>query len=244
MLEFAPNFFVQLKNELEELIDKIFPNVCGVCGKINENYICENCKKRIEKFEKYELLNKKTQKKFFNIKNKLYYNDKIYFDNVFYCFQYKGLIRNLILKYKFSGASYLCNFFANVILNNKKINKIFKIYDIMIPVPMEKNKKLRRGYNQTELITSIINKNSKDINVNNKILFKIKQTKTQSKLNFYERQENIKNAFIIKNKELVKNKKIILFDDIYTNGATVNEISKILKLSGAKEILVLIIAKD
>ena len=251
MLEFVPNFFMQLKNEIENIFRYVFPNICGICGKINENYICEKCKKRIKKFEKYELIDKEILNFNYKIKISVFdkekdnknYDDKIYFDNLFYCFEYKGIIRNLLLKYKFSGASYLCYFFANVILNNKKINEIFKLYDIIIPVPMDKNKKLRRGYNQTELIVNIINKNL-EINVNTNILKKIKSTKTQSKLNFYERQKNIKNAFLVKNKSLIENKKIILFDDIYTTGATVNEISKILKFAGAKEILILIIAKN
>ena len=108
---------------------------------------------------------------------------------------------------------------------------------------MDKQKRLERGYNQTELITNIISKYNK-ILVENKVLFKDKKTKTQSTLSLEERYENIKNAFKIKNINKIKNKQIILFDDIYTTGATVNEISKKLKKSGAKKVLVLVIAKD
>ena len=54
----------------------------------------------------------------------------------------------------------------------------------------------------------------------------------------------MKNAYKIVNKGKIKNKKIIIFDDIYTTGSTANAIAKILKENGAKEILVLTIAKD
>lgn len=75
-------------------------------------------------------------------------------------------------------------------------------------------------------------------------LRKIKNNKTQSKLNQNERKENVKNVFEIENIKFIRNKNIIILDDIYTTGATVNEISKVLKNAGAKDILVLIIAKD
>ena len=59
-----------------------------------------------------------------------------------------------------------------------------------------------------------------------------------------ERKQNVKNVYKIINKEKIKNKNIILFDDIYTTGNTVNEISKILKENEAKKILVLTLSKD
>ena len=107
---------------------------------------------------------------------------------------------------------------------------------------MERKKLLKRGYNQTELITDIISKNASIINGKNYIK-KIRITKVQSSLNLYQRRENIKNAFCVNN-NIIKGKSIILFDDICTTGNTVNEISRVLKLAGAKEVFVLVLAKD
>lgn len=275
---------------LDFVLNFLFPPVCGICGKLDKNWICNKCKRRLEKYERFELIKGKEKiNKLFNfqdknnesnfkidsdriqnLKDKTY--EKIYFDEFLYCFEYKSLVRNLILKYKFSDCGYLSNLFVNVILNNKKINEIFESYDIMIPVPMDKKKKALRGYNQTELITNIINKklnfdkkikcekknyhkalkiekqNFSD-NINNKILIenciiKVKYTKTQSTLSAKERTQNIKNAFKIKDKIELRNKKVILFDDIATTGSTINEISKILKENGTEKILVVVIAKD
>ena len=108
---------------------------------------------------------------------------------------------------------------------------------------MYKIKKQKRGYNQTELITKKIAK-ALEIQEDSKTLIKIKNTKTQSKLSKIQRLENIKNVFYIKDKEKIQNKKVILFDDIITTGATINECAKILKQKGAKKIVVLAIAKD
>ena len=116
-----------------------------------------------------------------------------------------------------------------------------KKYDIIIPVPMYKNKKSARGYNQAELLAQEL----QDITPYKKgILLKIKDTKKQSTLNKQEREQNLIGAYKIQNGEIIQNKNIILLDDIYTTGSTANECSKILKQAGANKICVLTIAKD
>lgn len=236
---------------LEFVLNFLFPQTCIICGKLNKNYLCEKCEKRFNKYKKFGIINNKKviidklNIPSTNFRQKYYFisGKKIYWEKMIYCFNYRGIIRKLILKYKFGEKTYISNFFANQILNNKNIYEILKLYDIIIPVPIEKIKEQKRGYNQTELITKIISAKSGIFN-GSKYLEKIKITKTQSTLTKRERKENIKNAYLVKYKENIRNKKVILFDDIYTTGATVDEISKKLKEAGAKEILVLVIAKD
>lgn len=78
----------------------------------------------------------------------------------------------------------------------------------------------------------------------NDSLIKQKNTLPQSTLSKKQREENAKQVYKIQNKPKIENKKVILLDDIYTTGATTKECSKVLKQNGAKEILVLTIAKD
>ena len=52
MLKFVPNFFIYIKNVFENISNILFPPVCGICGKLDSNWICEKCQKRILKFEK------------------------------------------------------------------------------------------------------------------------------------------------------------------------------------------------
>lgn len=236
---------------LELVLNFLFPQNCIICGKISKQYICDNCEKRFEKYKKFNIIdNQKVILDKFGISNikliQKYYlidGEKIYWEKMIYCFEYKSIIRKFMLQYKFSGKAYLSEFFANQILKNKKTYEMLKSYDIIIPVPMDKNKKLKRGYNQTELITNIISK-LEILKSDNTILEKVKSTKTQSTLEKRKRKKNIENSYIVKCARNVKNKNIVLFDDVYTTGATVNEISKKLKDAGAKQILVLVIAKD
>ena len=130
-----------------------------------------------------------------------------------------------------------------MILKTKKTYSFLKKYDIILYVPMFKKHKLIRGYNQSELIAQRLS-NVLGIKLEKNNLVKIIETKKQSTLTKNQREKNVKNAFKLKNPEKIKDKKVILFDDIYTTGSTVNECSKILKKAGATEIAILTIAVD
>ncbi len=218
---------VFLLKRLERLV---FLPCCLICGKLLNEICCKDCKKRI-----YDKLNLKIESK-----NKKDY----YFEKHIYLFNYKDEIRNLILDYKFNDKSYLYELFSKIITKNEKICGILKKYDIIIPVPIHKKRKQKRGYNQSELITRQISKKIPSLVHENKALQKTKHNIEQSSLSKEQRKQNVKNVYKIVNKEKIENKNIVLFDDIYTTGNTVNEISKILKQSGANKILVLTIAKD
>ena len=78
----------------------------------------------------------------------------------------------------------------------------------------------------------------------NNCLVKTKNIIEQSKLNKEDRIQNIQGVYELKNKQLIENKNILLIDDIYTTGSTVNECSKILKQGNPKKIGILVLAKD
>ena len=214
----------------ECLLNLIFPNVCGFCNRIDRNSLCKTCEEEISKY-KLNLIRD-------------YRKDKTkYFDFLFCALKYKNIIREKIIQYKFGEKSYLYKTFVKIIINNKKIYRFIELYDIIIPVPMYKSKENIRGYNQSTLVARELAKITQ-IKFDNSILLKVKDTKIQSSLSKKERQNNLKDVFKVENQERINNKKVILIDDIYTTGSTVNECSKMLKQAGARNILVLTIAKD
>ena len=212
---------------LNNILELIYPNVCGICGKICKESLCKRCAIEIKKYE-------------INLVNK---NKKMYFNESMHIFKYNEMIRQRLIEYKFQDKSYMYKTFAKIILKNKKVCGFLEKYDIIIPVPIHKKRRLKRGYNQTELIAKEICKTI-SLELKTDVLIKQKNIKAQSELNKNERKQNIKNAFEIKNINEIIDKKILLFDDIYTTGSTVNECSKILKKAGAKQIGVVTIAKD
>lgn len=219
------------KTETKKNRPLIFPGVCGVCGKLSEEYLCKKC----------ELLLKKeadlTIEKYDKTSNHSYFCEHIYF------FKYKGIIRDIIIDYKFNEKSYLYKTIVNFLLKNEKIFEILKSYDTIVPVPVSKKRKKERGYNQCLLIVRELS-NLTGIEFQQKCLLKTKDVVAQSKLNRENRMKNIQGAYELKNAYLIENKNILLFDDIYTTGSTVKECCKTLKQAKINKIGILTIAKD
>lgn len=216
----------------EIILDLIYPQVCSICGGLNKKSLCNKCKIKLEKEFKFQTDNYEEDK----TKN---------FVEHHYFFKYEDIIRSQILSLKFHQKPYIYKTIAFFLENHQKSFENLKKYDIIIIVPISKKRKKERGYNQSELIAKEI---AKIINVQiiKKIIYKIKNTVPQSSLNKRQREENAKGAYEAKNIEKIENKNILIIDDIYTTGNTVNECARVLVQKGIprENIGVLTIAKD
>lgn len=193
--------------------------------------MCTDCGKQIEKIALSKLEK---------------YNLDAGISEFMYVFKYDGIVRKLIINYKFNDCAYLYKTFAKIILDNKKICDFIKSYDIIIPVPIHRKRKLLRGYNQTELIAKALAKTLENVTYNTKALIKTKNNSKQSTLSRLERERNVLNAYEFNEREADKiyNKKILIFDDIYTTGNTIKECAKIINNFNPKSIGIVTIAKD
>ena len=126
--------------------------------------------------------------------------------------------------------------FTNTYISNNGITEIFSAIDFIEAVPLTRIRFNWRGYNQSELIAHGI---SKIINkplihsLKRKGLLSVPQAEIKDHI---QRTENVKNIFTCKNELEIKNKILLLVDDVYTSGATMQECARILKVNGAKEI--------
>ena len=225
------------KNFYDRILDLVYPPVCGICGKFNQEFLCKRCRKMLEAEAKFNV-------------DKVD-NQEYFFENHLYIFKYEGIIRKLILNYKFNEKSYLYKTFVNFLLKNEKFFKILKSYDTIIPVPVSAKRMNERGYNQSELLANDVVKQITEKSIEKAececitdCLVKNKNIIEQSKLNKEQRQKNIQGVYILKNKEKLINRKILLIDDIYTTGSTANECCKVLQKVKPKKIDVFTIAKD
>ena len=149
-------------------------------------------------------------------------------------FKYEPFIKDL--------AKPLTNLIINHIFLLREGNR-FKESDVLVPIPLARKKLKNRGYNQAEEIAKKLGKELK-IPVIIDCLIKIRENLPQMELSKEERQENIKGVFEIKNKEKIQGKKILLVDDVYTTGATMEECAKVLKQAGAREIWGVVVARE
>lgn len=243
LLKLYYNKFKRGKDKLEmtprEIINWIFPYKCIVCGcEILENSIfCPKCFSRLT-FIEYPFCNKCGK-----ILNSSYqdicescskYERK--FDLARSLFQYDQYSINLIMKIKKQADIYIAKNCANKLF--RKYSELFSNADYIVPVPSHWTRVLKRGYNPADIIALELSKIS-GVKYKN-FLKRTRKTKYQKEKNFKERLENVKDAF--KCSEDIQNKVIILVDDVFTTGATLNSCSKALHFAGCKKIYCITIA--
>ena len=100
-----------------------------------------------------------------------------------------------------------------------------------------------RGYNQSELIAKELAEKA-GIELYSDVLIKVKNNKVQRTIGAEEREKNTKNVYKLINLQKIYNKKILIFDDIYTTGATINSCIQEIKKGKPSQIAVLTLAKD
>jgi len=220
---------------MENLFNKLFPLKCVNCNQVGE-IICDNClydcellttqycvvcdKPSFDGFTHKECLKKKPYSPI----------------QVISIYNYANTIRHSIKTSKYGTKQFLA--LKKVTYEGIRILKeweyMFEDY-ICVAIPSTKSKYIRRGFNQSEIITEILSKQLK-LQIANNIFIRNKETKAQYYLKRGDRFENVKDAFTVNRSKNIKGKKILLVDDIVTTGATLLEASKILYESGVKDV--------
>ena len=233
---------------LNELLDLIYPRFCYICNKSLKHsknlYFCFSCWYKLPLIRKNLCLKcAMPMGEGIGVKKKC--NDcnfgKFYFKQIRSAGKYKDSLRKVLLNFKFKGMVELRHPLAALIYWQLKHYPFSGKIDLIIPVPMYHKQRIQRGYNQAELLADCLAKLMRIPCVTN-ILIKIKETLPQSGLDRTQREKNLTNKFIATKK--LKDKTVLLVDDIFTTGTTVNECSKALKKSNVKKIYVATAAKS
>lgn len=155
---------------------------------------------------------------------------------------YEGNLRKLLQMFKYENIYHLDKFFAEHV-SRGLVNQISED-TILIPVPLHINKLRQRRYNQSVLLCIEL---SRLIGCSCD-LFTLKKrldTRPQVELkNFVERAANVRNAYFIEKSDSIRRKNIMLIDDVFTSGSTVNECSKVLMDGGVESVRVLTVARS
>lgn len=209
---------------------------CPVCYDWQENSnICYKC------YSKFSFLNsacKKCQQPFdfqvFGVDICFKCEDKDFFNSMNCVFVYSQEVKNLVVRFKNHNDMVLASLFSSFVFN--KIKNIVDKDVIIVPVPLFKQRLIKRGYNQSFIIAKKVASLANVSCVH--LLKRVRNTNSQALKTIQERIENVKNAFDVEEKysTFIKGKKFILIDDVITTGATVYECAKILKKYGAKQI--------
>ena len=161
------------------------------------------------------------------------------YDECYCVLEYRGVVREKILNLKNNHASHLAKPFADILLAVYEERDYHP--DIIIPMPIHENRLKQRGYNQSELLCDSMAEATGLVDTN--ILVRVIDTPHQTGLNRENRKKNIHSAFKVMDKEKVKGKIILLVDDIYTTGSTIDECVRMLKKAGAAQVSVLCLSR-
>lgn len=196
------------------------PWLCTECARDfgeTEGYRCESCGRLMDRKGKCSDCS----------------GGNIYFDKGYCVLDYKGAVRDAILRYKYKNKFRYAKYFGSV-MSQYAIRNFLLGYDYVTAVPLHKTRFKERGYDQAMLIARIL---AKSIGSKYKrLLIRQRATVPQNSLNKKQRQKNIKNAFKTMDNVNIKGKRILVVDDIFTTGATMNECCRMLRKSGAYKI--------
>lgn len=214
----------------KNLLNVLFPVFCYGCSNLllkNETILCTKCNHNLPFTEHHNIKETEIHKAFYGLIPFEFGASMLYFHK-------KGIVQNLIhnLKYKNHQeiGTFLGNLYAKQVLNLA----VFKEIDFIIPVPLHKKRFHERGYNQVTTFCKALEKNL-SIPVLENVLVKIKNLKSQTDKTKEGRKEANKNVFTIEDFEKIEGKHILLIDDVFTTGATIEACAKeILKNKNTK----------
>jgi len=211
------------------MLNLLFPRVCNGCKSMlskGEELICINCRHKLPLLCHHKTNNSA-------MKDLFYGRFPIEQATALLQFQKRGITQELLHNLKYRKQKDLSSFFGKWLGEELAQQELYNNIDIIIPVPLHKQKLRKRGYNQVEGFGKEIAKALK-VPYNDKILLKITKTGSQvfkQRLTRFQTEE----IFTIKQKELLKNKHILLVDDIVTTGATLENCAlHLLKDTNAK----------
>ncbi len=233
---------MEIKNLTRIIYEFFIPTLCINCGTQTNNFntsLCGSCKNQIIEINAplcikcgIPFVSKKGPN---HICGKCFKN-KFYFNRVRSFGIYKTILRDLIIRFKYFNSYTIGNNLAKLLLQKNFHDFNFKNFDAIIPVPLHKDRLKIRGYNQSIILGAQLSTHYK-IPLFYDALKKIKNTEELSTLDFKTRGNlNLEKTFWIeKNSLLAKN--ILLIDDVFTTGRTVNTCAKILKKIGKARVV-------
>lgn len=202
---------------LDDLV-AIAPPMCSVCGfpfatPLGHDHLCENCLRTMP-----------------------------WYDQVRVPYFYSGLIREAIQRLKYGSETHLASSLG-ALLSSFARERIPNPRDcVIVPVPLHRRRLRERGFNQSVLLAKVLSSHL-EIRLDYLSLIRKRDTKAQTGLGKEERRKNVRDAFSVICPEIVEGQRIVLVDDVFTTGHTLNECAKTLKKSGALAVTCFTVAR-
>lgn len=219
------------------ILELIYPNTCVICGKICDEGICFKCKKLYPFIQEPRCM---CCGKPIISEDEEYCSDcaqnKKMFQQGRSLWVHKDDIKQSVYRFKYKNHRIYAKEYARLLVR-EHVDVLGEWRpDCIIPVPIHGKRRRSRGYNQAEVLAveiqeEILRQLDILIPINTAYIYRKKETVYQKQLDNHERKKNLKSAFEI-NKSTKLPKNILIIDDIYTTGATIQAISELLAKAG------------
>ncbi len=231
-----------MTNIFQKILRQIYPNHCPVCDRVlYDRLICPRCAKKLTYAVQPVCLScgkpveNAAQEYCSDCSRKTHV-----FDQGRAVWVYQGPMRQILYRYKYSNRRDYTDFFA------AEAARIYEPWirrrriEAVVPIPLSRKRRRTRGYNQAEVFAKQLSL-LLGLPFYTKLLVRVRNTTPQKQLSVKERKNNLKNAFKIAG-NVVKLKRVLLVDDIYTTGSTMDAAARVLKQAGAAEVYCLCIS--
>ncbi|HEV2046866.1 MAG TPA: ComF family protein [Chthoniobacterales bacterium] len=224
-------------NSLGAIASLFYPPVCTICSAnvASREYLCEECEAKITRI--VPPFCAKCSEPFegaitgpFTCANCAHRT--IYFDAAVSAYRSRGIVRRIILDFKYGRRLYLRHLVARWLfaaLDDDRLRQ--KRFDVIIPVPLHPARERERGFNQAALLAELA---SAQMSLQTRpLLERTRYTTTQTAFDRAERMENLHGAFRLRKSADVRKLRVLLIDDVLTTGSTLSECARVLKKAGA-----------
>ena len=225
------------RKPLSKILDILYPRICPICNEIVSQKgadICRSCERKLTYVgDSYCMRCGKPvadEAEFCSDCMRIGHE----YDEGCAALVYDEYMSKSIYRFKYNGKKEFAEFYGRVMY--ERLHRMIDAWDVcaIIPVPMHKDKLRKRGYNQAALIAKELSARTK-IPLYEDVVSRKHATAALKNMGAKERQNNLKKAFIV-DRNVVKLDSVLIIDDIYTTGATVDAMARVLKDSGVSKV--------
>ena len=231
----------------EALVSLFFPPHCAGCGKdtIAGVHLCEACSAQARRIEApfCERCSEPFDGSITDTFGCANCGDRqLHFECAVAPYLSRGVVREFIHRFKYDHERFLrlpLGAWLADALSDPRLNG--RPFDAIVPVPLHPTRYRERGFNQAALLAELLSAHAAVPLLDG--LQRTRYTTTQTRLDRQERMENLRNAFRVRKGAHVQSLHLLLVDDVFTTGATVDECARVLRLAGAASVRVATVAR-
>lgn len=239
----------RLKKITNIILKQIYPTKCPFCGEIisagrksttAHNGICSECRAKIPYIGEARCMC--CGKPILNSAEEYCYDcgrHRHFFTDGRSLWIHKGEVEQAVYAMKYQNRRIYGETFGKEMAEHFASYLWKRKISLIVPIPLHPRRMRKRGFNQAEIIAKILSENT-GIRMDPMVLSRVKATSPQKELGNKGRKLNIRGAF--KEQKSVKGENIVLIDDIYTTGSTLDEAAKVLKRAGAENVYFLTVS--